>query len=61
MSNDKQILLYFSSLIVGMGGMLIHINLMVDTGKPVHLVCTILWMVIVVCSVIILKKTENGN
>ncbi len=59
MKNENQLVFFFFVLVVSMGGMLIHINYIIETNEIIHLVCTMLWLVICVCSLLILKKLEN--
>jgi cobalamin synthase len=53
---DSKVGMYFLGMIVSSVGMLIHLFKMIDTSKGIHLVCTLLWMVILTCLVLILKK-----
>jgi hypothetical protein len=53
---NSEILMYFGGIIGSFLGMLIHIRYMIDTDKPIHLVCFLLWMVMCICLVTILKR-----
>jgi hypothetical protein len=59
MTNSK--MLMFMGAIVGTFiGMIIHINLMIETSEFIHFVCFLLWLVICSGLVIIFKhETEN--
>lgn len=52
---NSEILMYMGSIIGTFVGMIIHINLMIETDKFIHFVCFLLWMVICLCMVTILK------
>ena len=58
MSNSKS-LMYFGAIIGTFLGMLIHINLMIETNEFVHFVCFLLWMIMNVCLVLIFKHKLN--
>lgn len=51
-----EILTYFGFIIFSFVGMLIHIRLMIETDRPIHFFCTLLWMVVSICLVTILKR-----
>jgi hypothetical protein len=53
---NSEILMYFGGIIASFLGMLIHIRYMIDTDKPIHLVCVLLWTVMCICLVTILKR-----
>ena len=49
------ILMYLLSIIGTFLGMFIHIRLMIDTDKPIHFFCVLLWMIICIGLVTIFK------
>ena len=55
-------LMYLGSIIITFVGMIIHANLMIETSKPIHLVCFFLWIVMCSCLVLIFKhKLAHGE
>jgi type IV secretory pathway TrbL component len=52
---NSQLLMYFVGIIATFVGMLIHINLMIETDLFVHFVCFLLWMIACVCLVVMFK------
>jgi uncharacterized protein with PQ loop repeat len=49
-------LTYFGFFIFSLLGMLIHIRLMIETDRPIHFFCTLLWMVICLCLATIMRR-----
>jgi len=49
-------LTYFGFFIFSLLGMFIHIRLMIETDKPIHLFCVLLWMVICICLATIMRR-----
>lgn len=52
---NLKILMYLGSIIVTFVGMIIHINLMIETDKFIHFVCFLLWMIMCICMVVLFK------
>jgi hypothetical protein len=52
---NSTILMYYGFIIGTFLGMIIHIRLMIDTNKPIHLLCFFLWMIMCSCVVFIFK------
>jgi len=47
---------YFGFFIFSLLGMFIHIRLMIETDRPIHLFCVLLWMIISICLATIMRR-----
>lgn len=58
---NSTILMYYLSIIGTFLGMIIHIRYMVDTSKPIHLLCFLLWLVINICMILLFRHELRKN
>ena len=56
---NSTMLKYVGSFIGTLIGMIIHINLMIETDEFIHFVCFFLWMIMSGCIVLILNHRMN--
>ena len=52
---NSTMLMYLLGIVVTFMGMIIHINLMVETNKLIHLICFSLWFVMCCCLTLIFR------
>lgn len=58
---NSTLLMYFGSIIGTVLAMIIHINLMIETSKGIHMVCFGLWLTISICLVMIFRYKLDNN
>ena len=54
--SNLQVSKYLFGMIVSSVGMIVHLFQMIETSEVIHLVCFLLWFVILTCLYIILGK-----
>jgi hypothetical protein len=52
---NSEILMYMGAIICTFIGMIVHINLMIETDKFIHFLCFLLYMIMSLCFVTIFK------
>ncbi len=58
---NSTMLMYLLGIVGTFMGMIIHINLMIETSKPIHLVCFLLWIVMCCCLTLIFRHKLAHN